>query len=135
MGCCSGNGESSKGGNQYSVKNESRINLDNYTHFPGAIKQTDYTNSQARTGWASEMDRKRNISQTIYYNPSYVFLANHGNDESNLRCSGSIFSSTYFSNLKKNKKDVEYESIGSFKKNCNTDDKNDRRQRNYFGKI
>ena len=86
MGCCSGgsddvydcsDAQGSRGSNS-STQIKPKINLDNYTYFPGTIRQTDYTNSQIRTGWASEMDRKRNISKTIYYSPSYVVLGHHG---------------------------------------------------------
>ena len=59
MGCCSGNETAKKNINEpHSVEPKPKIHLGNYTYFPGAIRQTDYTNSTLRTGWASESDRK-----------------------------------------------------------------------------
>merc|ERR1711962_619867 len=104
MGCCSGgsddvhdcsDAQESRGSNS-SAQIKPKINLDNYTYFPGTIRQTDYTNSQIRTGWASEMDRKRNISKTIYYSPSYVVLGHHGHNRSP-RNSGESSISKYIS--------------------------------------
>ena len=132
MGCCSGSSsDASIGGDQCSVENHSKINLNNYTYFPGAIKQTDYTKSQVRTGWASELDRKRNISQTVYYNPSYVVLANHGNDKSNLRSGGSIFSAAFSNNLKRKMVEPEYESITTIR-NRKANKNSENKKRNYF---
>ena len=97
MGCCSGGSDEVKDEQEAQTTNtKSEINLDNYTHFPGTIRQTDYTNSQIRTGWASEMDRKRNISKTIYYNPSYVVLGHYDYAQSTSHPGGSTISK-YFS--------------------------------------
>ena len=133
MGCCSGgSSDVSIEGDQCSVENQSKINLNNYTHFPGAVKQTDYTKSQVRTGWASELDRKRNISKTVYYNPSYVVLANHGNEESNLISGGSIFSTSFSNNFKRKKVEPEYESITTIR-NRKGNKNSEHKKRNYFG--
>ena len=85
MGCCAGNETTKKNKNDsHSDEPKPNIHLGNYTYFPGAIRQTDYTNSTLRTGWASELDRKRNIAQTVYYKPSHSVMANYGRDGSSL---------------------------------------------------
>ena len=85
MGCCSGNETAKKNINDpHSAEPKPKIHLGNYTYFPGAIRQTDYTNSTLRTGWASELDRKRNIAHRIYYKPSHSVNANYGLDGSSL---------------------------------------------------
>merc|ERR1712080_247420 len=92
MGCCSGSSDTSRGGERDFKHNKTRINLENYTYFPGAVKQTDYTKSQNRTGWASELERKRHIAETVYYKPTYSVLASHGSRESALRSNSGMFS-------------------------------------------
>ena len=113
------------------IELHSKINLSNYTYFPGVVKHTDYTNSQVRTGWATEMDRKRRISTKIYYNPSYLLLASHGSEESDLRSTKSIFSAS-FSNLMKKKEEPDYESITAIR-NRKAATNSENKKKNYFG--
>ena len=101
MGCCSGNEDSSTKGSQHSGGNPHSITTTNYMYFPGASKHTDYTKSQVRTGWASEVDRKRHIMQTNYYKPSYVVLADHGDGKSISQSGTSTFSTLLSSNRKR----------------------------------
>ena len=136
MGCCSGSDNTSKGGEQDSKHIKPRINLENYTYFPGAIKQTDYTKSQNRTGWASELERKRHISATEYYRPTYSVLASHGNRESALRSNSGMFSSS-FVNYTNKKKEKNNSSTNAEKHGANNNDFEHPRptnKKNYFGK-
>ena len=142
MGCCSGGSDEVKDEQEAQTTNtKSEINLDNYTHFPGTIRQTDYTNSQIRTGWASEMDRKRNISKTIYYNPSYVVLGHYDCAQSTIYPEGSTISK-YFSRNPTESLDTTDKKKNSKKDRYVRKDGSEeiegpyvKKKRNYFGNI
>ena len=134
MGCCSGGSDEDRNEQVAQITEaKSKINLDNYTHFPGTIRQTHYTNSQIRTGWASEMDRKRNISKTIYYNPSYVVLGHYDCPQSTNHPEGSIISK-YFSRNSTDKKKKSKKDRYVRKECCEEiEGPYVKKKRNYFG--
>ena len=135
MGCCSGGSDDIKKGRESQApESKPKINLDNYTYFPGSIKQTDYTNSQIRTGWASEIDRKRHISKTIYYNPSYVILGHYDCAQSTTNPGGSTISK-YFSKNPTGKKMNSKKERFALKEGCKeVEGPYVKKKRNYFGK-
>ena len=134
MGCCSGGSDDANNKEVApSTDTKPKINLDNYTYFPGSIKQTDYTNSQVRTGWASEMDRKRNISQTIYYNPSYVVLGHHGRGRLAENFAGSNVSKYFNRNTAGKNNDSKKTRFANIEKCEETEGPYIKKKRNYFG--
>ena len=82
MDCCSGNNKSSEKGEASSSNKGCHHSTISYTYIPGAVKHTDYTSSQLRTGWAPERFRKRHIVRKVYEKPSHVVLLHHGNKPS-----------------------------------------------------
>ena len=139
MGCCSGNETAKKNINDpHSAEPKPKIHLGNYTYFPGAIRQTDYTNSTLRTGWASESDRKRNIAQTIYYKPSHSVIANYGRDGSSLlEEMSSIFAPSSRALLKGTGKNVGHRGSSSNAESIKFGGKtkdSEYKKTNYFGK-
>merc|ERR1712113_1179762 len=102
-------------------------------YFPGSIRQTDYTNSQVRTGWASETDRKRNISQTIYYSPSYVVLGHHGRGRLAENFGGSNISKYFNRSMPGNNKDSKKERFANTQRCEETEGPYKKKKRNYFG--
>ena len=139
MGCCVGNDTTKKNkNNSHSDEPKPKIHLGNYTYFPGAIRQTDYTNSTLRTGWASELDRKRNIAQTIYYKPSHSVMANYGRDGSSLlEEMSSIFAPSSRALSKETGKNVEHHGSSSNAESIKLGGKtkdSEYKKTNYFGK-
>ena len=139
MGCCVGNDTTKKNkNNSHSDEPKPKIHLGNYTYFPGAIRQTDYTNSTLRTGWASELDRKRNIAQTIYYKPSHSVMANYGRDGSSLlEEMSSIFAPSSRSLSKGTGKNVEHRGSPGNAESIKLEGKpkhSEYKETNYFGK-
>jgi len=134
MGCCSGGSDESKNERESQMtETKSKINLDNYTHFPGTIRQTDYTNSQIRTGWASEMDRKRNISKTIYYKPSYVVLGHHDCAQSKSNPERSTISKYFSRNTIDRKKNVKKDRFQKIEGCEEIEEPYIKKKHNYFG--
>ena len=134
MGCCSGGSDEVDNEHEAQItENKSKINLDNYTHFPGTIRQTDYTNSQIRTGWASEMDRKRNISKTIYYNPSYVVLGHYDCPQSTSHPDGSMISKYFSRNPTDKKKSSKKDRFVKMAGCEEIEGPYFKKKRNYFG--
>ena len=139
MGCCSGNETARKDiNNPHSAEPKPKIHLGNYTYFPGSIRQTDYTNSTLRTGWASELDRKRNIAQTIYYKPTHSVIANYGPDGlSLLEEMSSIFAPSCRALSKGTGKNVEHHGSSSNAESIKFGGKikdSEYKKTNYFGK-
>ena len=105
MGCCSGTVKPSdeEGGAQSAKKPGVSSTQISYTYIPGAVKHTDPTSSQLRTGWASERARKQHIKLKNYDTPTYKYYVLKSNDGA----------SNNWRRIKKNKDDKdEAESVG-----------------------
>ena len=127
MGCCSGNTDSTSKGSLKTENNLYNPGSTLYTYIPGAVKHTDYTRSQARTGWTTEADRKRDIIQSNYYKPSYVVLVNHGKRKSPVQSKSSSFS-TLTTTKGKKEKEFRNEAIYAIPSKKSRPNNN-----NYFG--
>ena len=131
MGCCSGNSKSSEEKADSSGSKRHTSGTISYTYIPGAAKHTDFTSSQARTGWAPERFRKRHIAKSIYEKPSYVVLLHHGG-----KANGSKQNS-FSACCNRGRKTVEQDNTGTASPVYATINKNNHKQpnktKNYFG--